>query len=216
MDTTYSQKLLLLAQSLASAPADLPAYVAHWPAWGRRPTDLELPWFSYGAIRYLKNHLRATDRVFEFGSGGSTFFFARRTAAVLSVENDPSWQLLVSDLLRTRGLANASCELQPLRDDSLAAFGESPFSQRIRSGRWNVVIVDCHCGFQAGRYGLIRQAAVALAREQVEPGGFIVLDDSWMYPEALLPQPGWEVTDYRGVGPYRYGVTSTAIIRRTG
>jgi hypothetical protein len=214
MDTRYSEKALTLAKSLARSPRDLPGYLAHLPLWGRRPVDVRLPWFSAGAIRFLEKNIRPTDRVFEFGSGGSTFFFAERSAAVLSVENDPAWHTLVVERLRARGLANASCELHPLADDSLASFHHSTFSQRIASGTWNIVIVDCHLGFGAARYGVIRPAAFALARDRVAPGGFIVLDDSWMFPELLQPVAGWEVQNFIGVGPCRYGVTSTAIVRR--
>ena len=214
MDTSYRQKLLALAASFGRSPRDFVPWLRYLPIWGRRPADVELPWFSSGAIRYLERNLRPAHRVFEYGSGGSTFFFARRTAMVLSMESDAVWHRLVTGLLRDRSLGNVTCELHPLADDTVETFRRSPFSQRIRPGPWDVVIVDCHCGFQADRYGLIRPAALADAFGHVAPGGFAVLDDSWMYLQLLAPRTGWEITDFRGPGPCRYGVTSTAIFRR--
>lgn len=214
MDTSYWRKSLALAKALVTVPGDAAAWARHLPAWGRRPLDLELPWWSYGAIRHFGAFLQSTHRVFEFGSGGSSLFTARRAATVLSVEHDPAWHRLVTGLARQRGLGNLTCELHQLADDLLATFQNSPFCQRVTSGSWDAIIIDCHCGFQAGPYGVIRPAAFAAALPQVSPGGCIVLDDSWMYPELLRPRPGWSIRDYIGTGPCRYGVTSTAVFRR--
>jgi hypothetical protein len=214
MDTTYPQKARALLTALASRPADVPRYLAQLPLWRRQPADLELPWLSYGAIDFLKNYLRPSHRVFEYGSGGSTFFLARRTAQVLSMENHPEWHRVVTTLLAQRHVTNAAVELHPLADDALATFERSPFSQRIRQRAWDVVVVDCYCGHGAARYGLLRPAALQAAFEQTAVGGLVVLDDSWMFQELLVARPGWRVTDFRGCGPCRYGVTSTAIFER--
>lgn len=214
MDTTYPQKFFALCRALASSPRDIPAYLRHLPCWRRQPADLELPWFSYGAIRFLKSWLRPTHRVFEYGSGGSTLFFAPRVETVLAVENDAGWQARVAEHIRVRGLRNASVEFHPLANDELATFMASSFANRIRSGTWDVVVVDCHPGFYASRYGYIRPAAVELAMEQLNPHGIIVLDDCWMYPEQIKPRAGWQITVYGGCGPARYGVTATAVLQK--
>lgn len=214
MDTSHGQKAIALAKALVTAPGDAVAWIRHLPAWGRRPVDLELPWWSYGAIRHFGSFLRPAHRTFEYGSGGSSLFTARRAATVLSVENDPAWHQLVTGFARQRGLVNLTCELHPLADDQIATFQASTFSRRVASGLWDAIIIDCHCGFQAGRYGVIRPAAFAAALPQVTPGGCIVLDDSWMYPELLQPRAGWSIRNYIGTGPCRYGVTSTAIFHR--
>jgi hypothetical protein len=214
MDTPYWQKFTALAKSLASSPRDAVAWARHLPVWGRRPSDLELPWWSYGAIRRYGELLRPTHRVFEYGSGGSSFFTARRAASVLSVENDPAWHQLVTGFAQQRKLANLTCELHLLQDDQLATFQASTFCRRVTSGLWDVIIIDCHCGFQSGRYGITRPTAFAASLPQVNHGGFLILDDSWMYPELLAPRAGWIIKEYIGTGPCRYGVTSTAVFQR--
>src|SRR5215470_6163569 len=54
---------------------------------GRRPN---LPWLTYPAIRFLANRLQGR-RLFEFGSGSSTLWYADRASEVYSIENDGEW-----------------------------------------------------------------------------------------------------------------------------
>ena len=91
MQLSNAQRVRKLVGNISRHPANLPRYVAHNLVTRRSPIELQLPWFSYSAIDFLKIFLRKTHRVFEFGSGGSTLFFADRCASVESVEEDPSW-----------------------------------------------------------------------------------------------------------------------------
>jgi hypothetical protein len=50
-----------------------------------------IPWYTYPAIEYF-NQLRADDlRIFEYGSGNSSLYWARKGAHVWSVEHDATW-----------------------------------------------------------------------------------------------------------------------------
>lgn len=49
------------------------------------------PWFTYPAIRFLRDIISPTMRVFEYGSGFSTKFFNSHALEVVSVEHDPKW-----------------------------------------------------------------------------------------------------------------------------
>jgi hypothetical protein len=214
MNTPYRRKFAMLAGALLRSPGDIPGWAGNLPLWGRTPLQVGLPWWSYAAIRQVGQFLQPQHQVFEYGSGGSSLYLARRAARVLAVENDAAWHRLVCSAALAHGLPGLECELHPLRDDSLDSFRQSSFSQRIRSQLWDVVVVDCHCGFNVPPYGVIRPAAFSDALDQIRPGGLLVLDDSWMFPELLQPRPGWSITDYQGVGPCRYGVTSTAVLQR--
>jgi hypothetical protein len=60
----------------------------------KRPVDRRgrpIPWYTYPAIEFVRPRLRPTMRVFEFGSGNSTLWWADRVAAVMSVEHNPAW-----------------------------------------------------------------------------------------------------------------------------
>ena len=50
-----------------------------------------VPWFTYPAIEYLKQLDFTGKRVFEFGSGNSTMFWASRAKQVVAVEEDKIW-----------------------------------------------------------------------------------------------------------------------------
>src|ERR1700722_2721923 len=50
-----------------------------------------LPWVTYSFIDFIKERLNKKHRVFEFGSGNSTYFYAKLAAKVVSVEHDRSW-----------------------------------------------------------------------------------------------------------------------------
>jgi hypothetical protein len=200
--------------ALARSPRDLLPYARHLPVWGRQPVDLELPWFSFGAIRFLESWVKRQHKVFEFGSGGSTFFFGRRAGHITSMESHTEWHSRVQTLFRERGITNLDCELHPLADGQLEGYRQSPFFQRVLAGQWDIIVIDCFCGFLDGSYGQLRRYAFELSLNQVAPGGLIILDDSWLYSELLIPRVGWEIRNYVGIGPCRYGVTSTAILRR--
>uniref|UniRef100_UPI003D7FB790 FkbM family methyltransferase n=1 Tax=Pedobacter sp. TaxID=1411316 RepID=UPI003D7FB790 len=50
-----------------------------------------LPWVTYSFIDFITDRLQKTQRVFEYGSGSSTLFYAKRVARVVSVEHDEQW-----------------------------------------------------------------------------------------------------------------------------
>jgi hypothetical protein len=83
------------------------------------PLKRGYPWINLPAIKILKNILRPDARVFEYGSGGSTVFFAKRVMNVISVEHDLLWQRHVQDTVEKRGYGNAKIvHLPPTRDNS--------------------------------------------------------------------------------------------------
>jgi len=58
---------------------------------GRTPLAEKIPWMAFGAIAFLKKNCRPEMHVFEYGSGGSTLFWASRVNSVVSVEHDREW-----------------------------------------------------------------------------------------------------------------------------
>jgi hypothetical protein len=214
MDNSYFSKATGLLVGLARAPQHIPSYLRHLPFWASQPIDHEIPWISFGALDFLRKYVRPSHRVFEYGGGGSTLWFARRARAVLTMENHPDWHRTLTAKLVKRGFSNTTCELHVLSGDTPLAFERDPFFRRIESGTWDIILVDCYCGHDASRYGFTRPFALDLAFKQLSPGGIIVLDDSWMFRELLGPRPGWRITDFISPGPCRYGVTSTAIFEK--
>lgn len=50
-----------------------------------------VPWFTYPALRFLKNIIRPNFKVLEFGSGNSSIWWSAHVRQVVSVEHDPQF-----------------------------------------------------------------------------------------------------------------------------
>jgi hypothetical protein len=212
MKGTHLQRALRLSAGFARCPRQIFPYVRYLPAWGRQPADVELPWFSFGAIEFLQRQVRREHRVFEFGCGGSSFFFARRAASVLSVENDASWQQRVAALATQRGLANLRCELHSIDPGHPERYPELSYFTALQPLPYDIIVVDGWCDFQNAEQGLLRQVSFERALACVRrPGGIIIVDDYWMFPEMAAHAPEARLTVFESPGPCRYGVTSTAV-----
>lgn len=212
MKGTTTGRVIRLAASFARHPSEIAPYVRYLPFWGRQPADIELPWFSFGAISYLQKHLQPQHTVFEFGSGGSSFFFARRTAAVLSVENDALWHSRVTALASERRLANLRCELHPVDTSRPSDYPSLSYFTALRPLAYDVIVVDGYCDYENAQHGLLRHLAFDRALDCVRrPGGIIVVDDYWMFPEMAARAPLARLKIFESPGPCRYGVTSTAV-----
>jgi len=72
-----------------------------------------MPWFTQRANSLLPTLLKKPDVGLEFGSGRSTFWFARRVAALTSVEHNAFWHKKVSKTLKEQGLSNVQYLLIP-------------------------------------------------------------------------------------------------------
>ena len=73
------------------------AHIKQFRRWHRdnksneNTLSLGLPWLTYDAINFLEKICNSDKRVFEWGSGGSTLFFAARCKDVTSIEHDTFW-----------------------------------------------------------------------------------------------------------------------------
>ena len=174
----------------------------------RRSEDLEgpVPWITYPALRVLPQLLQPSFRVLEYGSGGSSLWFGRRVAQVVSVEHDRDWAQWVA---RHAGANNVivhipeDAELEP---EFLAATGSDagrPLAGasyaaeilRYPPGYFDVVFID----------GLVRPLCTQLSMSRMSGAGFILFDNSdrQMYAPAydLLREAGYRRIDFWGTGP---------------
>lgn len=206
MDLTNFQRVSKLTGDLLAKPANLPRYITQ-NLWQRRsPIDLELPWFSYGAIDFIARFLQPTMRVFEFGSGGSTLYFARRCAQVESVEDDPAWAARVRERVAQLGLTNVRITECPFDFARAEGFEDSKYLAQVRKSTHDVIIVD-----GADNDYTIRPRCFHAAETQINPGGIIVVDDSWRYQVLRAQHRAHRLEVFESVGPARFGVTSTDV-----
>lgn len=141
-----------------------------------------VPWLAFPAIEYLAP-LIAGKRIFEFGSGMSTLWFARSCRQVISAESDSEWYRLVRE--QSRDMPNVQVVHAISKADylgSLAAAG----------GKFDLILVD----------GLYRSQCVDLVRPHLAPGGLLVADDTDTFPELEIKVqqtfPDGQILAFRG------------------
>ncbi len=172
---------------------------------------LDVPWWTYSAIERIDNFLKTRPaRVFEYGSGASTIWAAKRAASVISVEHDVGWHALVSERV------SAHSELCPvdLRCVESEDVGVLPFFDPIylskkssenglyfesyaseienSGGPFDLIVID----------GRARPACLKHAVSHLASGGMIVFDNSHRarYREALI-ESGLSIHRFPGLAP---------------
>jgi hypothetical protein len=107
-----------LWSGIEAARPDWGRWRADWLAShapGRAPLQAGIPWVTFPALDRLRHALPRAARVLEWGSGGSTLFFARRAASLVSIEHDGSWHERVvaamAELQSAAGPAEAALRL---------------------------------------------------------------------------------------------------------
>jgi predicted O-methyltransferase YrrM len=215
MNGTLPQKAARLLGDLLVKPQHVPRYVRHNLVNGTSPLDLELPWFSYDAIDFLKQFLRPDMRVAEYGSGGSTLFFAQRVREVTSIEDNRLWFELVSNRAAERGWDHVQLKYQPYDFRNAADFESSDYLHALPAGPLDVVVIDgSEESARPGArcfIGKVRPACFYHAESRIAPGGIIIVDDSWRYPDLRASHQAQEMRTFQSSGPCRPGVTSTDI-----
>ena len=190
-----------------------------------RNKDGIVPFITYPAFRQLQRMIRPDAKVFEYGCGGSSLWWAANAVQVTSVEHNPGWAAWVAKsappnlTIVTREMG-AACA--PERREAVAKFfAEEPdlpvsakHEHNIMHGllceefvayateiaafapaSLDVVVVD----------GMARALSAWLAAQYVKPDGIIVFDNSdrWQYNSAyrMLNAAGFRRIDYYGPGP---------------
>lgn len=158
-------------------------------------------------------------KVFEYGSGGSTLFFARRVYSVNSIEHDRNWYENVKEVLDKYKIFNVTYQLIApefdtlytiksclLPDDYISCFSEYKgleFSAYARSiemypdETFDIVVVD----------GRVRHSCIMHAMKKVKAGGLLLLDNAdrtyytQPFPE-LYDEAKWTRTSFCGHFPF--------------
>jgi len=187
-------------------PHELFFYAANIPLVGKSPIDMELPWISLGAIKFLKKYLRNDMVIFEWGCGGSTLFFSKLVAKIVSFESHLKWLELVKTELERKNITNVDLKYREGNFDSKNMFIESDFFKYFPEEFFDLILVD---GYEKQVH--VRPECFYLSEKHIKEGGVIVLDDSWRYPEIRENNKARAFEIFKSIGPGRYGVTSTDV-----
>lgn len=136
------------------------------------------------AIDFLAGNLKTGDRVFEYGSGGSTLFLASLGVELVSIEHDEGWYNKVSNSLVNSGLptvdyrfvppGDGECRIPGRYKSSVPLYKNANFANYVNTimdfpdGWFDMLIIDGRARVDCARVGL----------SKVKTGGYVVLDNS--------------------------------------
>lgn len=178
-----------------------------------------VPWLVFSCIDFLDQWLKKDMQVFEYGSGGSTLYFAANTAKVVSIEHDAKWFGYVQTVIEKAGFENINYKLiepkvaeESLHNDCtepgnyVSCFTEykgyefSSYATAIdeyADESFDLVIVD----------GRVRHSCIAHAMQKVKRNGALLLDNAdrsyYLKPfPQLFELNKWKLVDFIGHFPY--------------
>ena len=159
-----------------------------------------IPWITYPAIHFLDGRLSKEMKVFEFGSGNSTIYFANRVKSVISVEHDKGYFDFIS--LKLKSYKNVEYRF--------ATLGDNYSSQILEfTSAFEVVVVD----------GRERVECAKNSVKALSPNGVLIWDNSdrERYKEGFdfLKENGFKRLDFKGLGPISHEATITSVFYRS-
>lgn len=212
--------------------------IRYYPLWERNLINnqnkilyQEIPWFTYPAIKFLKEILRKDMRVFEYGSGGSTIFFARKVSKVISIEHDPEWAKKINEILKRNNLLNCKVKVcEPIIDHNNVINNPSNpdsfvSSDKIYDGKSFKDYVKIIDNFDDNYFDIIvidgraRPSCFKYSKRKLKRKGFIILDNSerkdYKYILDELKNLNWKNLNFNGPGPLNHYFWNTTISQRT-
>ena len=191
---------------------ELPKY--HRYLGGKAGTDIGYPWLTLGAIVALEQYIFKTDpvpkRVLEFGSGGSTIFFARRAEFVQSIETDRNWMPRTADAIRLHGLEDKVSLCLGTNPETEAFVGSLP------DASFDLMLVD-HAADEtvvgrSARRSFSRKPLALLGLPKLQSNGWLVVDNYTLHGMQSFDYTGWDVWLFDDM---RYSGRGTLIARRS-
>jgi len=207
----------------------LPRWVLSWKHLS--PLTAGIPWVSFEAFDYLEKFLADLDhraRIWEYGSGGSTVWFAQHSESLDGVEHDPVWHALVTERVKQKGISNCHIALIEQVDaeppfvegtHQKITYGTSETRQRgdysayvkaidhFDDEYFDLVVID----------GRSREACLIHAASKVRRGGAIYLDDADRprYQSTISLFADWKQVSLGGIRPLSSPNRGLILIRPT-
>lgn len=152
----------------------------------RQPVDCngnEIPWLSLTCIHFLDARINNSMRVFEYGSGNSTFWFSKRAKEVISVEHDEAWYHHIKNKLVSANVRLMYSDVESEYINKSSAFGY----------RFHIIIVD----------GRKRVESCLAASANLTSDGVLIFDDTqrekYFPATKLMNDKGFKRIDFFGM-----------------
>jgi hypothetical protein len=235
------QKIIIYIKMSARAILDKPSLqtltgvIKFFPAWfehlasARNSISDKMPWLSFGAIEYLKKIIEPDMQVFEYGSGGSTLFWASRVKQVVSIEHDKAWFDKLQDYFIRNKIKNVKYELVAPEvdhrnvpahfnnpndyvsaDENFAGKSFELYAKKIDEypdEYFDIIIVD----------GRARPSCILHAIKKVKQGGHLIVDNSernYYFSSFSFNKRDWKKLEFLGPVPYILHFSKTTIIKK--
>jgi len=78
--------------------------------------DTPCLWLVFDAIDYIEPYVLEGVNVFEYGSGGSTLYWLKKGANVVTIEHDPNWSKFMKEKIRS----NQPIDFRLIRSEQIA------------------------------------------------------------------------------------------------
>lgn len=181
-------------------------------------SKLDVPWWTYGAIDAVENWIAVRTknvRAFEWGSGSSTIWLARRVAEVHSVEHHAEFARmiqaeLVAQTWATLDVVEPEESAAPRIGSAKEGHRHLDFSRYVAhidavGGLFDLIVID----------GRAREACLVAALPHLADDGIIVFDNTLRrrYRSAIAIAPVI-VQTYGGLTPTLPYPDQTSILRR--
>lgn len=155
-----------------------------------------IPWLTYSFLHFFEPRLKQTFRIFEYGCGYSTCWYAAKVKEVVAVENNQFWQEKISSQLPQNG----KVIYKNHQDD---------YVSEIRNhSRFDIVIID----------GVYREDCWSPANDSLLEGGVIIWDNSDRedFHEGYLNlrKYGFREIAFSGLAPSSFTFSQTSILYR--
>ena len=168
--------------------------ISNWECVDRKGN--EIGWYTYPAIEYLNNLDFSQKSIFEYGSGNSSIFWAKKSKNVISIEHDEKWFNKVKSNLR---------ENQTLLLKTNEGY-ENSISEENKN--FDVVVID---GIRRVECSKVIQGRL---NKDSDEGFMIILDNSERYKDTsryLREEFGLIEVDFHGFGPINGYTWTTSI-----
>lgn len=162
-----------------------------------------IPWYTYPAIEYLQQFDYRSKKVFEFGCGNSSRFWAARAQSVISIEDNPKWFTKWQQEFKEENLDVRWRDEGEIYENAIFEDEEL----------YDVIVVD----------GKRRAECARTAVQKLASGGMIILDDSDRINTSLEYVKSVEIlkaadliqVDFYGFCPMNnYSKTTSLFLRR--
>lgn len=146
----------------------------------RNPWNDGKPWVTYRAVDFMEKVIGKDSLVFEYGSGGSTLYFAQKAKHLTSIEHHKEWYKIVDDVINQRNIVNCEYILREPEPRSGHEYFRSTTDTKMAFKKYVTSInkfEDNHFDFVSVD-GRARVQCVLEAIPKIKNGGYLMLDNS--------------------------------------